>query len=266
MTPSSTAATNGGLTTRNRDGRPRTSTSTSSPSATERSSSASAMPLRRLGENVPAGDLAHRSRRRADTVMCARGMPRSRPSRPQSSRRGARLLLGEQRVAAPERRLLPAHRPAAARLDRGDVQREVLPVQRVAHLGAQRVAGAEAAGPDAVRRAGLEQRVPQRGGVVPRAAAARSRARRCSRCGRRRPATRASRSARTTCSRAGRHRWAGRARRAPRRCAGPARRARRSRSCRSRTSTPSGAAAASRRTTSAVFAAFGMRKTSSSPR
>ena len=97
-------------------------------------------------------------------------------------------------------------------------------MQRVAHLGAQRVAGAQAAGPDAERLARLEHRVPQRGGVAPTAAPARSRARRCSRCGRPPARCPASRPPRRTCSRA---RAAARARRAPRRCAGPAPRARR---------------------------------------
>ena len=48
--PEVDASTNGGLTTRKRAGRPRTSTATSSPSDTERSSSARAMPTFFVGE------------------------------------------------------------------------------------------------------------------------------------------------------------------------------------------------------------------------
>ena len=52
--------TKGGLTTRNRADRPRTSTATSSPSPTERSSRARAMPTLRVGRERPAGHLADR--------------------------------------------------------------------------------------------------------------------------------------------------------------------------------------------------------------
>ena len=95
----------------------------------------------------------------------------------------------------------PTAQPARACIGR-DLQRQLLPVQRVAHLGAQRVPGAQAAGPDAEVLPGLQHGVPQlRPPGRPRPAA-RSRARRCSRCGRPSPrhaAVRRSRS-RTTCS------------------------------------------------------------------
>ena len=66
-----------------------------------------------------------------------------------------------------ERRLGPADRPTGARLNRRDVAREILAVQRVAHLGAQGVASAEPAREQAVRRAVLEQLVPHGPGEVP---------------------------------------------------------------------------------------------------
>ena len=162
---------------------------------------------------------------------------------------GARLLLREQHVAAPERRLPPADRPAEPGLVGGDVERDVLAVQRVAHLGAQRVAGAEAAGQHAELLAGGQQRVPERARRRRWRRSARSRARRCSRCGRRpRPGRRGARPGpgprRTTCSRG---RPAARPPRAPRRTWCPGRRARRSRGAGRVTVTPSGALSASRR-------------------
>jgi len=70
------------------------------------------------------------------------------------------LLLGQQHVTAPEPRLLPADRPADPGLHRRDLRRQLLAVQRVAHLGTQRVAGGQAAG--AGLDGGAEQRVPDR--------------------------------------------------------------------------------------------------------
>ena len=160
--------TNGGFTTSTGCGRPRTSTASSVPSATPAAASisASAMPGAQGRRERAAGDLAdplaggveHRHAR-------ARDAPPGGAQAPQQPRR-AGLLLGQQRLAAPERRLLPADRPAGARLVRRDVARQLVAVQRVAHLGAQRVARAEPAQPDALVLAGLEDRVPQLAGPV----------------------------------------------------------------------------------------------------
>ena len=94
-------------------------------------------------------------------------MPRSRPSRPQSSR-VAPASFSASSTSRPQNCgfFQPTAQPQPG-LDGGDVHRQVLPVQRVAHLGAQGVARAETAGPDAMRRTGLEDRVPQGGAVVP---------------------------------------------------------------------------------------------------
>ena len=106
--------TNGGRTTCTVCGRPRTSTASSAPSSMPAavSSSASAMPVRRVGENVPlvtsptrfAGRVEHRH-------AGARDAPAVGAQAPQQPG-GPGLLLGEQRLPAPERRLLPADRPA----------------------------------------------------------------------------------------------------------------------------------------------------------
>ena len=76
------------------------------------------------------------------------------------------LLLRPQRLVAEEGLLGPADRPAQPGLHRGDGRRQVLTVQRVAHLGAQRVPGAEPGRLQPVRLAGGHDRVPdrQRGG------------------------------------------------------------------------------------------------------
>ena len=93
--------------------------------------------------------------------MPGRGMPRPVATSPRSSRAGALLLLGDQHVPAPERVLLPADGPAEPGLVGGDVEADVLAVQRVAHLGAQGVAGAEAAGQQAERLTGGERARPR---------------------------------------------------------------------------------------------------------
>ena len=93
--------------------------------------------------------------------MCGRGIARPVATMPAQDPVGAGLLLAQQRVAAPELVLAPAHGPAEPGLVGGDVERDVLAVQRVAHLGAQGVAGAEAARQHAVVGAGRHQRVPQ---------------------------------------------------------------------------------------------------------
>ena len=132
--------------------RPRTSTPTSASGLTNVGTSASPMPLRSVGENVPEV-MSHSgtSRDQGDAHAGTRdaAADRDEPAQPAL---GAGLLLREQHVPAPERVLLPADRPAEAGLVGRDVEGDVLAVQRVAHLGAQRVAGAEAAGEDAVRR------------------------------------------------------------------------------------------------------------------
>ena len=75
---------------------------------------------------------------------------------------GAGLLLRDQHLLAPERGLGPSDGPPEPGLDGRDVEADVLPVQRVAHLGAQGVPGAEPAGQDAVRLTRCEQCVPER--------------------------------------------------------------------------------------------------------
>ena len=113
------------------------------------SSSASAMPTLRVGENVPLVISPTALVAGVAPPCAARGMPRSVGSRPHSVRRGPAAFSAEQRVAAPERRLVPADRPARPGPAPGVMsRRQVLAVQRVAHLGAQRVAGAEAARPE----------------------------------------------------------------------------------------------------------------------
>ena len=103
-------------------------------------------PAARVGENVPevtsptglavgVDDLHVRPRDAAS----GRLQPAQQPG-------GACRPFGPQRVRAPERGLVPADRPRSARLHRGDVGRQVLAVQRVAHLGAQGVARAQPAG------------------------------------------------------------------------------------------------------------------------
>ena len=123
------------------DSRPRTSTRTSSPSFTARDSGASPIPVRRVGENVPLVTSPRSTSATERTGMCGRGMPRSSLREPPQQPRCADLLLAGQHVAAPELRLGPPDGPAQPRLDRRDRDREVLAVQRVAHLGPQRVAG-----------------------------------------------------------------------------------------------------------------------------
>ena len=162
-------ATNGGFTTSTACGRPRTSTATSSPSATPAavSSSASAMPVRRRRRERAAGDLADRgavgaehrharardapARRRAGPTAAAPGRPPSRRAAP----RGPRTPASSS----------PPPSPARAWTGR-DLRRQLVAVQRVAHLGAQRVARAEAARPDAEVLPGLEDGVPQLAGAV----------------------------------------------------------------------------------------------------
>ena len=140
----------GSLVDRKTSRRPRTSTLSSASALTNGGTSAMPMPLRSVGLKVPevmshSGHVGgqedqHPGPRDAAAV--------GDQAAQQALRAG--LLLGEQRVAAPEPLLLPPHRPAEPRLVGGDVDGDVLAVERVAHLGAQRVAGAETAGEHAV--------------------------------------------------------------------------------------------------------------------
>ena len=140
-------STNGGLTTRTALRRPRTSSASSSPSSTPAAVAISArpMPTRRVGENVPlvtspttsppADEHGHvrarECRGRGTRCRAARG-----PGRPRVRRRSA---------SRPQNASLrQPDGPARARLHRRDVERQVLAVQRVAHLGAQGVARARA--------------------------------------------------------------------------------------------------------------------------
>ncbi len=79
----------------------------------------------------------------------------------------AGLALEHERLASPERVLLPADRPRRARLHRADRRGQILAVQRIPCLGAQRVTCAET-GRQATERTGFgHERVPERRGVVP---------------------------------------------------------------------------------------------------
>ena len=140
------------------------------------------MPTRRVGENVPRRHLPDRLPAAGDHHVRARdaAIQRLQPAQHPAGTGGP---LGDQGVAPPERRLVPADRPARARLHRGDLQREVLPVQRIPHLGAKGVPGAEPGRLGAEVGARGEQGVPQRPRSRPTQEAARSRARPCSRCG-----------------------------------------------------------------------------------
>ena len=86
----------------------------------------------------------------------------------QAPREAARLLgaLRREDVLAPERGLVPADGPAGARHVRRELHAQLVPVQRVAHLGAQGVAGAEPAREALEGRHRLDERIPQleRGG------------------------------------------------------------------------------------------------------
>ena len=125
------------------------STATSSPSLPPASSSARAIPFFSVGENVPevtspsAVPAGVRDRHVRPRDAPADGtQPAEHPGRPG-------LFLRAQRLVAPEVLLLPADGPAGPGLDGRDVRREVVPVQRVAHLGPQRVPRAQPARDDA---------------------------------------------------------------------------------------------------------------------
>ena len=103
------------------------------------------MPFFRVGEKVPEVMSHSGTSWVRVTLMPGRGNARPVATRPRRRRAGPASLTADQRLAPPELVLLPADGPAEAGLDRGDVEGDVLAVQRVAHLGAQRVAGAEPA-------------------------------------------------------------------------------------------------------------------------
>ena len=198
--------------------RPRTSTSTSAPSWICGLISASAMPLRRVGENVPEVTWPTGMSWVSRTLIRGRAMPRPCATRPRRVTGDPASFSASQRVPAPERRLGPADGPAEPALVGRHVQADVLAVQRVAHLGAQRVAGTEAA-----RRDPLRPRLPPAARPTvpaPRRCRrpARSRAHRCTRCGTPTTSWPSNGRSRTTCSR---DRSAGRAPTAPRRTSVP---------------------------------------------
>ena len=228
------------------------------------SSSARAMPVRRVGENVPLVTSPIRAPSASSTAMPGRGMPRPVARRPHSRRAGPASFSASS-ASRPQNAgfFQPTAQPRAP--GSGVMsQRQLVPVQRVAHLGAQRVARAQAARPDAEVLPGARGRRPTARPPGRRRPAARSRARRCSRCGRRSPRRRRARRcrSRTTCRPA---RPAARAVRAPAASAAPARRGRRPPRAGRSPSRPPGAASASRRSTSAALAAFGTSSTWSGP-
>ena len=160
------------------------------------------MPCLQRRRERAAGDLADPRRPRRSTAMCGRGMPRSERQQPPQQPAPGPAARSASSASRPQNAGFsqPTAQPEPG-LHRGDLERQVLAVQRVAHLGPQRVARAEPARQPAERRPRRDQRVPERGRRRPTAAAARSRARRCSRCGRPRPSRRPRRRRRTTCSR-----------------------------------------------------------------
>ena len=137
-----------------------------SPTPAAVSSSARPMPVRRVGENVPLVTSPIRPPSAPSTGMPGRGMPRPVARRPHSSRAGPASFSASS-ASRPQNAgfFQPTAQPLRAWFGR-DVQRQLVAVQRVAHLGAQRVAGAEAARPDAEVLPGLEDGVPQLAGAV----------------------------------------------------------------------------------------------------
>ncbi len=162
------------------DGRP----VSSSPTPAAVSISASAMPVRSVGENVP------------EVVMpTALAVARARPSRRRGTPRPVARSPRSRRAGPAAFSASSASRPQNSGFDQPTAQPlpactgvmsvgQVLAVQRVAHLGAQGVTGAEPGRAAAQRLRRREQRVPHARARRRPARAARSRARRCSRCGR----------------------------------------------------------------------------------
>ncbi len=144
---------------------PRTSIDTVSPSATSGASSAKAIPCLRVGEKVPEVTSPTVSPSRVDGAVRPRDATTGHEQTAHEA--GRRGLLGLEGGLAPEGVLLPADRPAGPRLHRRDVERQVLPVERVAHLGAQRVTRTQATRHTAEGLERGHEGVPQRGRVVP---------------------------------------------------------------------------------------------------
>ena len=144
-------------------GRPRTSTASSAPSSTPAAASSSArpMPVRRLGENVPLVTSPMLAPSASRTGMPGRGMPRPVARRPHSRRAGPASFSASSASRPQNAGFFQPTAQPAARLVGRDLQRQLVAVQRVAHLGAQRVARPEAAGPDAEVLPRLEDGVPQ---------------------------------------------------------------------------------------------------------
>ncbi len=145
--------------------RPRTSTATSSPSETLAREERQRDPLAQGRREGPGGHRADRRVAGEHLHARARDATAGRDETTQHAVRALRLL-GDQRVLAPERVLLPADRPPQPRLHGRDVEADVLAVQRVAHLRAQGVAGAEPARQQPVRLPRRHERVPEGKGVV----------------------------------------------------------------------------------------------------
>jgi hypothetical protein len=124
------------------------------------------MPTRRVGEKVPLVTSPDRRPVAQHAHVGARDAAVERLQAPTAAAPPL-LLLAHQGVASPEPRLGEPDGPGGPRLHRGDLERQVLPVQRVAHLGAQRVPGAEAARAHTEVRAVLQQGVPDLARVVP---------------------------------------------------------------------------------------------------
>src|SRR5262249_40153792 len=80
--------------------------------------------------------------------------------------RAAACALLEQRVAPDEAGLAKAHDPRQPGFQGRRIVAELVPVQWQGALQTQRIAGAQTGGLDAEPGAGVEERVPQRRGVV----------------------------------------------------------------------------------------------------
>ncbi len=138
------------------------STPSSASGSTKVGTSAIPIPFFSVGENVPEVISPSGTSGARLTSIPGRGMPRSTATRPRSCRFGPASFSATSGVAAPEGVLLPADGPAETGLVRRHVDGDVLAVQRVTHLGAQRVAGTQPAGQHPERLAGGEQPVPER--------------------------------------------------------------------------------------------------------
>ncbi len=139
-------STNGSRTTRAATARPRMSMATSSPKVSAGSTRARATPARRVGEYVPevVSPTAPPSAPRHGHVRAWH--PPALEEKPAQRTPAALRPLGDERCPPGELGLVPPDRPGEPCLDRRDGVREVLAVEGVAHLGAQRVAGPEPAG------------------------------------------------------------------------------------------------------------------------